>query len=262
MKNYLTNGKATIERIYCNLAIKKSEKIINNNRKCCLNCAFCTRNQNTWHSSFYKPELSKWSYDQKSLNASQRIDLKKGNDNFLGQEIRVQKAWDEQLEQKQQQEKEEHEKHGVYSGVYGLQRFFETFENSYEDDAKRYDLSPRPIAPSEDYLSCFHGQWNESQNPIILKNRKSFLENKKCSFYYPFKKMHEESLDACEKNRKDLQESKRFQWTISLVGLGIAVTLLTSQFTIPFSLKPLLPHFKMINATDINDKNKSMLPNK
>lgn len=196
--------------------------------KCCLTCAFCIRNQNTYHSVFVKPELSKWCYKKESLSALHRVALSEANDQFIGQEIRDQKLWDERLEL----EKERRKKEALQHYIAAFPKFLLNPERQASEDAEEYGFSPRPLAPDQDYLSCFHEQWDESKRDQCHKERKYFLENKTCSFYYPFKN-HEQTLDACEKNRKDLQDKNRFWFTNILVIIGIAITVIGVILTAP-----------------------------
>jgi hypothetical protein len=159
---------------------------------------------------------------QKSLNISERELLGQGEDNFIGDEIRNAKAWDEQFEMERQREPRTQEGN-IFASTRGLDTVFG--RNDVNKEAARYGMPERPNAPDEDYLSCFHQQWDESKDSDIQKDRQKFLEKKTCSFHYKFGNTHGETLDACEKNRKDAQERSRFSITTILIVVGIIVTI-------------------------------------
>lgn len=192
--------------------------------KCCLTCAFCTRNQNTLNHFTFSHKPAEWQNEQKSLNFDERAALKKGNDNFIGKEIKDRENWEEKLALAKEQVKKDNPL------IYQIENSPTTmlFRDNVSEGEK-YGLPPCPPAPTEDYLSCFHEQWSEVDNLSLQENRKLFLKEKKCSFYFPFKKMNDQTLTACEKYRKELQEKNRFFITTFLVILGIIITILMSS---------------------------------
>lgn len=201
--------------------------------KNCLTCAFCTRNKDTYLSNFFKPGLSRWRYVQESLNTLERNALKKGDDSFIGQEIKDAELWDKQLEQ----ERKKRQKSNGAEYLWNLQRIL-PHDNNVNEEAVKYGMIPRPKASDKDFLCCFHQQWNENKDSEIQKERKKFLEDKKCSFYYPFRKMGRETLEACEKNRKNTQERSRFLVTTALIIVGIIATIVLGAWPILVSEKP------------------------
>jgi len=192
--------------------------------KNCLTCAFCTRNKNTFRSVFTKPELSRWIRSQETLSNLERDALKSGDDSFIGKEIRDAKLWDEQLEQEREDARRQFEGTPLANLAYA-KSIFSAFPNKANDEAATYGISERPTAPDEDYLSCFHEQWDEDKRADTRIDRLGFLENMSCSFYYPFLKKRGESLEACEKNRRDDQERSRFSVTTILIVAGVIVTI-------------------------------------
>jgi hypothetical protein len=202
----------------------------------CLTCTFCTRNKDTWLSNFYKPELSRWRRVQETLNVSERMALRKGEDDFIGREIRDAKLWDEQFKQERENLRQQS---GASLYAMSLQRgILPRSRNDLDEEAANYGMPPRPKTPDEDYLSCFHQQWDESTDTAIQKDRQTFLAHKQCSFYYPSTKIHGETLEACEKNRKDAQERSRFLVTTILIVIGIVATIVLGVLAIPGPEKP------------------------
>ena len=186
------------------------------------------RNQNKWLSNFFKPEHSQWRREQRSLIDSERIALAQGNNSFIEQEIRDAKAWDEELERRKQ-----HRRASMPQGVlYAEDISSSLLPRGMKDEAKKYDMPERPDAPDEDYLSCFHGQWNGRKHENDLK-RDKFLTTHRCSFYFPFTKMGEKTPEACEEDRKESQEKRRFYITTFLIVLGIMATVLFGWLALP-----------------------------
>jgi hypothetical protein len=190
--------------------------------KNCLTCAFCTRNQDTWITNPFKSDLSRWKRAQKSLNLSERELLGKGEDGFIGEEIRSAKEWDEHFKTERQREQNTQEGELL---AYIRSLNFPFGGNDVNKEAAKYGMPERPKAPDEDYLSCFHQQWDENKDSDIQKDRLKFLKTKKCRFHYKFSNTHGETLDACEKNRKESQERSRFSVTTILIVVGIIVTI-------------------------------------
>jgi hypothetical protein len=205
--------------------------------KNCLTCAFCTRNKDTWLSNFFKPQHSRWKRVQETLTTLERSALKSGNDSFVGQEIRDAELWDKQFEQEQEKNRQQY-KGTPFEGMFNAQRALSISPNkNVNEEAATYGMSVRPKAPDEDYLSCFHEQWDERKNSEIQKDRRNFLGSKKCHFYYHFEKMSGETLEACEKNRRDVQDRNRFFITTILIVAGIVATVVLGVLALPVQEK-------------------------
>jgi hypothetical protein len=196
--------------------------------KNCLECAFCTRNRNTWRPNQFKPEHSRWNNRQALLTTEERLLLKDGSDDFIGKDIRDAEAWDERFETERENVRKSYQD-TPYAGILSAATRLSPFPASRSDldeEAKTYGMSPRPDAPDKDYLSCFHNQWDENKNPSLQSNRQAFLARKRCAFFFSFQKTSGETLDACESMRKDALERSRFYITNGLIVLGIIVTVL------------------------------------
>ena len=172
------------------------------------------------------PQLSRWRREQESLRAEERSALTTGDDQFIGAETRAAELWDRQLEQARERDRQSRE------GLAALRQLQGLFGDANKEGAQ-YGMSPRPEAPDEDFLSCFHQQWNEHKHPDIQGNRTKFLKGKRCKFYYPFGKMGGQALEACEENRKDTQDRIRFCITTILIVASIVVTIMMGLLTLP-----------------------------
>ena len=174
---------------------------------------------------------------QETLTALERNALKSGDDSFVGQEIRDAELWDKQFKQGQETNQQQYQ--GTpFEGIFNAQRALSAFPNkNVNEEAATYGMSARPTAPDDDYLSCFHQQWDESKSSEIQKNRQKFLSRKKCHFYYHFEKMSGETLEACEKNRRDAQDRNRFVLTTILIVSGIVATVVLGVLALPVQEK-------------------------
>jgi hypothetical protein len=160
------------------------------------------------------------------LIASERAALAAGDDTFIGQEIRAAGLWDKELEQKREAKRRQY-LGTPFGNIIGAQRMLMPASgNEVNKEAAEYGMEERPKAPDEDYLSCFHEEWSEKRNSEIKADRANFLRQKKCDFYYSFRKVGTETLEASEKNRRDVQDRKRFYLTNFLVVAGIVATAL------------------------------------
>jgi hypothetical protein len=157
-------------------------------RQHCLTCAFCTRNRNKYYNFPLHPELSKWALRQNSLTSQERETLSRGDDSFIGQEIRAAELWDTQFAQAEAKaDEEERRKHKGTMFEHNLpSRWMANVTGmgtSKENErAKKYGMTKRPDAPDEDYLSCFQQQWSEKRNRKKRRIDRTFYRQPDASF--------------------------------------------------------------------------------
>ncbi|MBO7244616.1 MAG: hypothetical protein J6V53_04995 [Alphaproteobacteria bacterium] len=189
--------------------------------KCCLNCAFCMRC------------IDKTSYDMLALKSTnddittiltneERKQAFAGNFEFIGKEIRIQKEWEVQYEQLL-----DNMKKGMYNKRLGGDRVLELLAqdsmaiNKYSLSSV-FGMSPHPDAPNDDYLECWHEQWEHFDENEDLKT----LSIKSCPFFYSYEKKGKKSFECCEKERLAELEYSRYKTTNWLVIAGIIVSII------------------------------------
>lgn len=184
-------------------------------KKSCIECAFCQRNQDTYRAVQFNVQFSRWDCKAGSLNVKQRESIGKGNDSFIGIEIRKRKRWEIILKEKKDSFNKERSKHEPW---FSPEPYLYSLANDAEQKwADQFGMESKPDAPDYDYLSCHNEQWNERLDPSIIKNRIPFLATqKKCPFYFPFKNLGKQTLEACEKKRFAKQEASRFLATFRI----------------------------------------------
>lgn len=180
------------------------------------------------------PNHSKWNNISTSLTQPQRDALQKGDFQFLGAEIRAVKGWNEEYNlKKQQHENKQREilsEHPILRGteaINNIPKMISLF-SSNEEELKNLGMSNRPPAPDYDYLSCYHEQWQEDVDRQKPKSS-NFLKNTKCAFFFPYVKMGDKTLKACEDSRIDHLDRRRFYITNIFVILGIVVTIFSTS---------------------------------
>lgn len=191
-------------------------------KECCLNCAFCMRC------------IDKTSYDMLALKSTnddittiltneERKQAFTGNFEFIGKEIRIQKVWEAQYEQMLDNMKKGmyHQQLGGGPRVLELLAQDSMSINKYSLSSM-FGMSPHPDAPDDDYLECWHEQWEHFNEIEDLKT----LSTKSCPFFYSYEKKGKKSFECCEKEREALLAKSRFEITNWLVILGIFVTIM------------------------------------
>ncbi len=178
--------------------------------------------------------IDKTSYDMLALKSTndditiiltneERKQAFTGNFEFIGKEIRIQKVWEAQYEQML-----DNMKKGMYhQQLGGGPRVLELLAQD-SMSINKYSLSsvfgmlPHPDAPDDDYLECWHEQWEHFNEIEDLKT----LSTKSCPFFYSYEKKGKKSFECCEKEREALLAKSRFEITNWLVILGIFVTII------------------------------------
>ena len=190
-------------------------------KKCCLNCAFCIRCQDT--------QISMPGYaDNKKkiglLNDEERKQAEHNDYSFIGAKKKTQEQW-----KKKYNELWDRMKKGEFNDRLGNAQTLEWLTIASSSHPATYPLAQLfgigdcPDAPDADYLSCWHNLWNfkgkEKELPTLCKKNK-------CLFFYPYDRKGNKSFEGCEKEREALLAKSRFMTTNWLVILGIFVTIL------------------------------------
>lgn len=162
------------------------------------------------------------------LSAEEREKAYKNDFSFLGSEKKKQQAWDDEYNRKI-----DALKNGALNEVIGGPAVLELLMLDSNNSGKyplasKFQMSHRPDAPEDDYLSCWHGLWIFKQNDKLLHTLNS---KTKCPFFFPYNKKGNKSFDGCEKERVALQDKNRFIITNVLVVIGIIVTIITAIIT-------------------------------
>jgi len=195
--------------------------------KNCLNCAFCTRNRDNFIT--YPPVSNKepfWTYSQESLTNEERKLLKQGNDSFIGEgKIKFDK-W----------VKIYYEKQKAHCNALGIStegiNVFNAVSNDKYSDYERYGIeNPPPEKNDKDYLSCWKEHWDEENNPELISKRKE-LGIRCCKHFYDFKNIGDKSLELCNEERIEENDSKRFYITLTIGIVTMFLALLTLIATI------------------------------
>ncbi|MGN0914120.1 MAG: hypothetical protein ACI4OW_04415 [Alphaproteobacteria bacterium] len=145
-------------------------------KKCCLNCAFCTRCINN---------------SLNTLTNEERKQALANNFDFVGKEQRAKKAW-----QKQYKQIYDDLSRGVYHDKLGGGRnVLEILTHSSNPDdfgiaypnaiVETFRMPPCPNAPYQDFLVCWHNLWNfqGKEQEFVSLNQKN-----KCLFFYSYNK--------------------------------------------------------------------------
>ena len=106
------------------------------------------------------------------------------------------------------------------------------FSGPTQDELERLGMKDKPNAPDYDYLGCFKEQWEEDRERERQAVTLSFLKETSCPFYFPFEKMGEKTLEACNNLQKYQQDRCRFLITSGLVVVSIVVTLIVGLITL------------------------------
>lgn len=194
--------------------------------KNCLDCAFCVRKRDYWHSIILAPERSKWIYKTDFLTIEERNKARKVDFNFIGEDKRSFDNWHVIFEKKEEEVKSE--KRRQFPFALNSVEWEPLGGKDYEKLAEQYGLEPPPDNPPEyDYLSCFLEQWDENANPELMNRRKDLSNYKYCSSNV--KTLHymdigNKTLEACKKESDLRSEKKSFRlnivWGIILVIFG------------------------------------------
>ncbi len=202
-------------------------------KKCCLNCAFCIRNKNTWISNFGVD--SYWDPEECELSIEEREKIKNNDVSFVGAAKKEKEKW-----VKEYNERIEAEDNYINSCLSSLNKennetvfsskqrreALSIFGNEKYPDSERLGMGKCPEAPDKDYLSCWHDFWNFQDNEPELATLK---EKNKCQFFFSYDKKGKRSFKACEKERVASLDKKRFYVTNLLVILGIFASIIIYQ---------------------------------
>lgn len=178
--------------------------------------------------------IDKTSYDMLALKSTnddittiltneERKQAFTGNFEFIGKEIRIQKVWEAQYEQMLDNMKKGmyHQQLGGGPRVLELLAQDSMSINKYSLSSV-FGMSPHPDAPDDDYLECWHEQWEHVNEIEDLKT----LSTKSCPFFYSYEKKGKKSFECCEKEREALLAKSRFEITNWLVIAGIIVSVI------------------------------------
>ena len=155
--------------------------------------------------------------DYTPLSKVHREDIAKGDLSFLGAELRDYEVWRKEYHQAKRRR---------------FEPMFPTFELEpafyfapTEEEIAELGLRPMPDAPGYDYLICHQGKWREDRdrtNPV----EPAFLNKHVCEKFFPFKRLGQMSLSACEETRAHLSDEARFRSASWVSRLSLLVSVL------------------------------------
>jgi len=212
--------------------------------KSCLTCAFCLHCRDSFYG-FPKPE---WDYKKDNLTEREILQLEKGDISFLSEAKRKREEWiatyEKRKEEKQIKIEEEKKKLensplgkilgkdfiNIESAISKRPSIVPLLENDPYPQRKEFGMEPCPEAPDYEYLECHKEIWGEKDENIWTT-----LKNKKCDNYYPLSKKETKTLNACDEERKERADNKKF-WRGAVIGFISAFVIMILRFL-------LMPYF-------------------
>ena len=209
-------------------------------KKSCLTCVFCLHCRDSFYG-FPKPE---WDYKKDNLTEEEILQLEKGNISFLSEPQRKRKEWIETYEQKEEERNKklaelnseiENSVLGKIVGKDGVDLMtsiafrkpaLPIFEDSPYPYREEFGMEPCPSAPNYEYLECWKEIWGEKNEDIWTT-----LKSKKCANYYPLSKKATKTLKACDEERKDKADNRKY-WRGVIVGFISAFIVMLMRFLI------------------------------
>lgn len=210
--------------------------------KNCVDCVFCIRNKDFWRS-FGSPLNCKWVYEESNLTVLEQEQAKKGNFSFIDEDKRRKEGWIKEYDEKKKQQdrlideaydngffgKFAPEEGNMLKAIAKNKGAMSMMFGDAYPQRKEFGMDDIPEAPENDYLSCWHKQWNSSRDASVLP----LLNKKCCHFFFPLSKKEHKSLEGCEKERKELNDKNKFWrgiWVGALVTFIISLLIFLLQY--------------------------------
>ena len=216
-------------------------------KKSCVNCAFCLHCRDT----FYGFPKSDWVHKRDNLTDNEISLLMNGDVSFLSEAKRKHDEWVATYEEKKEERRKKIEESRKKGSIMVGALFGEDFMASISETKsfsllpgsnpyplrEEFGMEPCPIAPDHEYLECWKEIWGKPDEDIWTT-----LKSKKCRNYYPLSKKETKSLEACDEERKERVDNKKY-WRGVVVGFISAFSVMILRFV-------LMPYF---TATSNND---------
>lgn len=222
-------------------------------KKSCVNCAFCLHCRDI----FYGFPKSDWDYKKDNLTEEEISQLEKGDISFLSEAKRKREEWIETYKKKEEERDKkiaEMNKEiensaigkifgkdgvGVMTSLAFRKPSLPIFEDSPYPYREEFGMEPCPSAPNYEYLECWKEKWGEKDENIWTT-----LKNKKCDNYYPLPKKETKTLKACDEERKEKADNRKF-WRGAVIGFISASIVMLMRFLIA-------PYFTYSNNEAVN----------
>lgn len=220
-------------------------------KKSCINCAFCLHCRDT----FYGFPKSDWEYKRDNLTDNEVSLLMNGDISFLSESQRKHDEWVATYEKrKEERRKNIEEANKEFENTVLGKAFGKDFLNKISSLSEisspvfgsnpyplreEFGMEPCPIVPNYEYLKCWKEVWGEKNKYIW-----SELKNKKCDNYYPLSKKETKTLKACDEERKEKADNRKF-WRGAVIGFISASIVMLMRFLIA-------PYFTYSNNEAVN----------
>lgn len=225
-------------------------------KKSCLSCAFCLHCRDTFYG-FPKPELD---CKKDNLTDAEISLLKNGDISFLSEAKRKHDDWVATYEKrKEEKDKEQYLKRIEASKKLSNSLLEKILGKDYSNIGfvipekpsivpllggdpypwrEELGMEPCPIVPDHEYLECWKENWGKQDEDIWTT-----LKSKKCRNYYPLSKKETKSLEACDEERKERVDNKKY-WRGVVIGFISAFAIMIISFL-------LAPYFSEQNTNSM-----------
>lgn len=217
-------------------------------KKSCVNCAFCLHCRDI----FYGFSKSDWNYKKDNLTEEEISQLEKGDISFLSEAKRKREEWIATYEKrKEEKDKEQYRKRieacrrlqnnpldkllgkdflNIGLGITEKPPIVPLLNGDPYPRREEFGMEPCPVVPDHEYLECWKEIWGKPDEDIWTT-----LKSKKCRNYYPLSKKETKSLEACDEERKERVDNKKY-WRGVVVGFISAFSVMILRFV-------LMPYF-------------------
>lgn len=201
-------------------------------KKNCAFCAFCLHCRDTLEGY----PVSRWSYQKDNLTKDEISQLLNGDISFLSESQKKHDEWvalyeknEKEIEQKKAEERKIMANSplgkilGKDFGIIADLQPISLYPNPYPL-REEFGMEPCPSVPNDEYLECWKEMWGEKDKDKWLE-----LKYNKCKNFYPLSKKGTKTLNACDEERKEKADYKKF-WRGVGVGFLSAVIVMLLRF--------------------------------
>lgn len=226
-------------------------------KKSCVNCAFCLHCRDI----FYGFPKSDCHYKKDNLTEEEISQLEKGDISFLSEAKRKREEWIATYEKRKKEKDEEQYRKRIEAcrrlqnnpldkllgkdflniglGITEKPSIVPLLNGDPYPRREEFGMEPCPVVPDHEYLECWKEIWGKQDENIWIT-----LKNKKCRNYYPLSKKETKSREACDEERKDKADNRKF-WRGVIVGFISASIVMLMRFLIA-------PYFTYSNNEAVN----------
>lgn len=201
-------------------------------KKNCAVCAFCLHCRDTFEGI---PSL-RWDYQKDNLTKNEISQLLNEDISFLSEAQKKHDEWVALYEEneKERSRKKVEEKMALVNSPLGkfLGKDFCVladiqpilpYSNPYPH-REEFGMEACPIVPDHEYLMCWKEMWGKKDKDKWLE-----LRHNKCKNFYPLSKKGTKTLNACDEERKEKADYRKF-WRGVGVGFLSAVIVMLLRF--------------------------------